>query len=159
MTRMKKGTTLVEVSMAVILISILIIVIMSSFSFAQVQLIDRGNERLAMNLAKAELEKTLAFAYTGIIPGTNVYNRNVGDLNLTITLDVAEYRYDFGASMTKVSGASSLPSTIDNIPFGTDWTHPTVPDGLRYRLVRLTASWGSIQSVSFEQMIAEGWRD
>ena len=154
-----KGTTLVEVSMAVILITIMIIVIMSSFSFAQVQLIDRGNERLAMNLAKAELEKTLAFAYTGIIPGTMVYNRLVGDLSLTVTLDVAEYRYDFDSEMNKVSGSSALPSTIDNMPFGTEWTHPTVTDGLRYRLVRITSSWGSNQSVSYEQIIAEGWRD
>ncbi|MCD4657741.1 MAG: hypothetical protein K8S87_09380 [Planctomycetes bacterium] len=159
MVRMKKGTTLVEVSMAVLIITIMIIVIMSSFSYAQVLLIDRGNERLAMNLAKAELEKTLAFAYTGIIPGTTSYNRQVGDLKVTITLDVAEYRYDFDSEMDKVSGSTALPTIIDNMPFGTDWTHPTVSGGLRYRLVRITASWGSNQSVSYEQIIAEGWRD
>jgi len=158
MIRFKKGTTLVEIAVAVLITTIMVIVIMSSYSYAQALLIERGNERLAMNLARSEVEKTLAFAYTGIVPGSQSNNVTIGDLSLVVTKDIAEYRYDYGSSMTKVDGSSSLPATIKNIPFGTNWTHPTVANGLRYKLVRLTATWKD-NEVSFQQLIADGWRD
>ena len=154
----RNGTTLVEVSMAVLITTIMVIVVMSSYSYARALLLDRGNERLAMNLARAELEKTLAFAYTGIVPGSDTYSKSVGDLNLQVTRDIAEYRYDYGTSMTKVTGPVDMPASISDIPFDTNWTHPTVSDGLRFRLIRLTAEWNS-NSVYYQQLISEGWRE
>ncbi len=88
----KQGTTLVEIAITVLIITIIAIVMFSSISYSEVLMIKSGQEAMAVKVAQSRMEKILRNQYSSISVSSNwtVNSETVGGVQFT-TRYKAEY--------------------------------------------------------------------
>lgn len=94
-TKSKKGTSLVEVMVAVLIFMIVILGASFLFFYGRTQIDVQENRRVALQLAAQRLEELKAGNYDDIIEGETVENLTLEDLSYTRTTeteDVGSYK-------------------------------------------------------------------
>ena len=154
------GNSLPEVAITLVILTVLIIVMVSTFSFSQIALMKQGMRRAALHIAKSELERELGNSWSVIAVGNRPMKIKVGETFYDVSCDIGEYVYTFGTDMAKKAGSpATLPATISNIPFDSDWWIDLDKPTVLFKLVRITVTYGQHKDTLYlQQLVTENWR-
>jgi type II secretory pathway pseudopilin PulG len=128
----KKGMSLVEALMSIVLISVLLIAILGAFIISRLG-VDRAKHRMmAMNTIRQYMEQEIKAGYLGGYVSGSYYATVSSSDPITFTVD------DLGT----VSTADDLTGTIRPDPYpATTYTIGTAPKTARYKKLGFVVEW------------------
>jgi prepilin-type N-terminal cleavage/methylation domain-containing protein len=120
--RYKRGLTLIESLVSILLVSILLISLLGAFLISRISTVRAKNRIAAMNIIKDYMEKEMKGGYHDFIGANDGYNSVSSGNPFTVTVDNVAFT---------VTPSPYNPDTWDTLDYA----------GISYKVVGFTASW------------------